>query len=37
MRLFTVDVDFEGLHEKKDRLAKLPIKEKRHIRDKEKK
>ena len=37
VRLLTVDVDFDNLHEKKDRLMNINIKEKRHIRDKEKK
>lgn len=37
VRLFTVDVDFENLHEKKDRFMGKDIKEKKKIRDREKK
>lgn len=37
VRFFTVDMDFEGLSSKKDRMTGKAIKEKRQIRDKEKK
>jgi len=37
VKLFTVDVDFEGLRPKKYKLAAMDIKEKRKIRDGEKK
>ena len=37
MRLFTVDMDFDGLEEKRDRFENMPIKEKKSIRDNEKK
>ena len=37
VRFFTVDMDFEGLHEKKDRFQGVEMKAKKKIRDGEKK
>jgi hypothetical protein len=37
VRFFTVDMDFEGLREKHDRFSLYPPKEKKRIRDREKK
>lgn len=37
MRLFTVDVDFENMREKKDRFTGQSIKDKKKVKDREKK
>ena len=37
VRFYTVDMDFDGMHEKKDRFQGVEIKEKKKIRDGEKK
>ncbi len=37
MRFFTVDLDFDGLRNKKYKIADFSIKEKRKVRDREKK
>lgn len=37
MRLFTIDLDFDDMQEKSDRFQNLTIKEKKSLREKEKK
>ncbi len=37
IRLFTIDLDFENMEEKQDRFLSMPIKEKKTIREHEKK